>query len=74
MRAWLVRRGQTPRLIEMLWEPLAVAATNQSIDVAAAAPFARVLADMLGGDPHDASLAMPMKPLDLTFKPTSKKT
>jgi zeta-carotene desaturase len=64
VRSWLVRRGQTPRLVEMLWEPLAVAALNQSIDVAAAEPFTRVLAEMLGDDPRDASLAMPMKPLD----------
>ena len=27
--AWLARLGQTPRMIEMLWEPLAVAALNQ---------------------------------------------
>src|SRR4051812_21116410 len=39
VRQWLVRHGQTQRLIELLWEPLAVAALNQSIDVAAAAPF-----------------------------------
>ena len=37
------QHGQTPRLIEMLWEPLAVAALNQSIDEAAAASFAAVL-------------------------------
>jgi len=64
VRQWLVRRGQTPRLIEMLWEPLAVAALNQPIGVAAAGPFTRVLAEMLGSDPRDASLAMPMLPLD----------
>jgi predicted NAD/FAD-binding protein len=39
VREWLTRHHQTPRLIEMLWEPLAVAALNQSIDVAAAAPL-----------------------------------
>jgi hypothetical protein len=51
-------------LIEVLWEPLAVAALNQSIDIAAAAPFARVLSEMLGSHPRDASLAVPVKPLD----------
>jgi len=64
VREWLRRHHQTPRLIEMLWEPLAVASLNQTIDVAAAAPFVRVLADMLGGDSRDASLALPTKPLD----------
>lgn len=64
VRQWLVRHGQTPRLIELLWEPLAVAALNQSIEVAAAPPFARVLRDLFGGDPRDAALAMPIVPLD----------
>lgn len=64
VRQWLVRRHQTPRLIEMLWEPLAVAALNQSIDEASAAPFARVLEEMLAGDSRAASIALPLKPLD----------
>jgi zeta-carotene desaturase len=64
VRQWLMRNRQTPRLIEMLWEPLAVAALNQPIDVAAAAPFACVLAEMLGADRRDASLALPTRPLD----------
>jgi uncharacterized protein with NAD-binding domain and iron-sulfur cluster len=41
-----------------------VAALNQSIDVASAAPFARVLEEMLAGDSRAASLAVPIKPLD----------
>ena len=64
VRGWLVRHRQTPRLIEMLWEPLAVAALNQSIDVASALPFACVLIEMLGGNPRDASIGLPLKPLD----------
>ena len=48
----------------MLWEPLAVAALNQSIDVASSAPFAQALSEMLGSNPRDASLALPLKPLD----------
>jgi squalene-associated FAD-dependent desaturase len=64
VRQWLVRHHQTPRLVEMLWEPLAVAALNESIDVASAAPFAGALAEMLGSRPRDASLALPLKPLD----------
>jgi len=43
VRGWLVRTGQTPRLIALFWEPLAVAALNQSIDTAAASSFATVI-------------------------------
>jgi zeta-carotene desaturase len=64
VRAWLVRHGQTARLIELLWEPLAVAALNQSIDSAAAAPFISLLARMFGSGPRGAALALPLKPLD----------
>jgi zeta-carotene desaturase len=59
-----LRHGQTPRLIELLWEPLAVAALNQSIDVAAAAPFAAVLRRMFGTRRRDSSLGLPLKPMD----------
>jgi hypothetical protein len=50
--------------VELLWEPLAVAALNQPIAHAAAEPFARVLAQMLGPDPRDAAVGIPLKPLD----------
>ena len=64
VRQWLERNGQTPKLVELLWEPLAVAALNQPIDEAAAEPFARVLALMLGPDARDSAIALPLKPLD----------
>ena len=64
---WLINNGQTPRIREMLWEPLALAALNQSIRVAAAPPFAAVLAQMFGGGPQDASLALPTWPLDQVY-------
>jgi zeta-carotene desaturase len=64
---WLINNGQTARLREMLWEPLALAALNQSVRVAAAPPFAAVLAQMLGGGPKDASLALPTWPLDQLY-------
>ena len=64
VRRWLARHGQTPRLITLLWEPFAVAALNQSIDVAAAAPFVSVLAGVFGPGPADSVLAMPTRPLD----------
>ncbi len=65
--AWLARLGQTPRMIEMLWEPLAVAALNQGIDQALAAPFVRVLAQMFTGATRDASLGMTATPLDAMY-------
>jgi squalene-associated FAD-dependent desaturase len=62
--AWLDRHDQHGRLREWLWEPLAVAALNQSPSEAAAAPFVRVLAEMFGSRQSDASLALPVTPLD----------
>jgi hydroxysqualene dehydroxylase len=64
---WLINNGQTPRIREMLWEPLALAALNQSVRVAAAPPFAAVLAQMFGGGAQDASLALPTWPLDQVY-------
>ena len=61
---WLTNNGQTARLREMLWEPLALAALNQSVREAAAPPFARVLGQMFGDDPRDAALGLPSCPLD----------
>jgi zeta-carotene desaturase len=67
VREWLTHHGQTPRLIELLWEPLAVAALNQSIDMAAAAPFASVLRRMFGSHRRDSSLGLPLKPIDEVY-------
>jgi squalene-associated FAD-dependent desaturase len=64
---WLVRNGQTPRIREMLWEPLALAALNQRADVAAAPPFARVLGEMFGADPSAATVALPTRPLEAMY-------
>ena len=65
--SWLRARGQTDVLITALWEPLAVAALNQPLADAAAAPFVRVLAEMFGRDPSSAALALPTKPLDQMY-------
>jgi squalene-associated FAD-dependent desaturase len=64
VQGWLMRNGQTPRLCEMLWEPLALAALNQSPREAAAPMFARVLAQMFGGAATDAAIGIPVRPLD----------
>jgi len=60
---WLIRNGQTPRLREMLWDPLALAALNQSPTAAAAPPFARVLGRMFDDNPRSAAIALPTVPL-----------
>ena len=65
--AWLIGCGQTPRLRELLWEPLAVAALNQSPATAAAAPFARVLTRMFNGTRSDAAIGLPRVPLDALY-------
>lgn len=65
--AWLDRHGQTPRLRELLWDPLALAALNQLPEEAAAPPFARVLAEMFGRDPRAAAIVLPTRPLHLMY-------
>lgn len=60
---WLTAHGQTEQLCAWLWEPLAVAALNQSPAVASAAPFVRVLAEMFGPNASDSSLVLPTRPL-----------
>ena len=67
VREWLTGAGQTPRLIEVLWGPLATAVVNQSIDVAMAEPFVAVLRRMLTRRRLDSSLAFPARPLDEVF-------
>jgi hydroxysqualene dehydroxylase len=63
VEGWLVRNGQSERLRLMLWEPLALAALNQSSRIAAAPPFARVLGEMFGPDRRDAAIGLPVVPL-----------
>jgi len=60
---WLIAHRQRETLRKWLWEPLAVAALNQSPDIAAASPFVRVLAQMFGPDPRDSALVLPIRPL-----------
>ena len=69
---WLIANGQTARLRQMLWEPLALAALNQSIREAAAPPFAAVLARMLSGGARQSSLALPLCPLDELYAEPSR--
>jgi hydroxysqualene dehydroxylase len=67
VETWLTLNGQSAALRRMLWEPLALAALNQSPSTAAALPFVRVLAEMFGPDPRDASIGVPVVPLHLLY-------
>jgi squalene-associated FAD-dependent desaturase len=64
VRGWLKRHGQAERLCQLFWEPLALAALNQSIDQAEASAFVRVLERVFGPDPSSAALVLPAVPLD----------
>lgn len=59
VRQWLTRHGQADGLIALLWEPLAVAALNQSIDDATATTFVEVVRRLFGPGPDDAALVLP---------------
>lgn len=61
---WLTSLGQSAELRRWLWHPLAMAALNQSPDVAAARPFVRVIAELFGPRVEDSSIGLPSVPLD----------
>jgi squalene-associated FAD-dependent desaturase len=67
VRDWLRTHGQAARLIELFWEPLALAALNQPIGQAAADTFLEVLTRMFGPEPDRASLVIPAVPLDQLY-------
>ncbi|MGH9220446.1 MAG: hydroxysqualene dehydroxylase, partial [Vicinamibacterales bacterium] len=73
VRQWLSQIGQAPRLCELFWEPLALAALNQSIDQAEASSFKRVLERVFGPDPSCAALVMPAVPLDELYAEPSRR-
>jgi zeta-carotene desaturase len=72
VREWLAQHGQTERLIELLWEPLAVAALNQSIDEASGEIFAVVLRRMFTSRRADSSLGLPLDSLDQLYAAPSR--
>ena len=67
VREWLIAHGQATALCDLLWEPLAVAALNQPIDLATAAPFAEVIRRLLGPGADDAALILPARSLSHVF-------
>jgi squalene-associated FAD-dependent desaturase len=64
---WLQRAGQGSLIREWLWDPLAVAALNQSPDEASATTFVRVLAELFGPRASDSALALPVVPLHESY-------
>jgi hydroxysqualene dehydroxylase len=64
VRQWLTRHHQSPRLCRLFWEPLALAALNQSIDEASAEMFVAVTSRMFGADADASTLFVPGVPLD----------
>lgn len=73
VRQWLDRHGQSPRLCRLLWEPLALAALNQSIDEAAATSFVAVTSRMFSSAPDAATLVVPAVALeDLYVVPAAR--
>lgn len=73
VRQWLVRHHQSRRLCTLLWEPLALAALNQSIDEAAAESFVAVTSRMFGPEPDAATLLLPAVPLDDLYAHPSRR-
>ncbi|HEX5068634.1 MAG TPA: hydroxysqualene dehydroxylase HpnE [Vicinamibacterales bacterium] len=68
---WLKRHGQSARLCDWLWYPLAIAALNQLPDTAAAGPFVRVLGELFAPDPSAAAIGLPTAPLEDVIGPSS---
>lgn len=62
--ALLQQNAQTPRLIELIWEPLCVAALNTAVHEASAQVFVNVLRDSLAANASASELLIPR--IDLT--------
>jgi squalene-associated FAD-dependent desaturase len=56
---WLRTCGQSPRLIQVLWEPLCLAALNTPIATASAQVFQCVIRDAFMRGKHDSDLLLP---------------
>lgn len=69
---WLSMNHQSKLIRQWLWEPLALAALNQSPKVAAARPFVRVLTEMFSGQRQDSVIGMPTVPLDEMYAKPAK--
>lgn len=63
----LVRFEQTPRLIQLMWRPLCLAALNTPPDRASAQVFLNVLRDSLGARRHASDMLLPRADLTALF-------
>jgi squalene-associated FAD-dependent desaturase len=61
---WLDQHRQPRRVRDWLWHPLTFAALNQAPDIAAAAPFVRVAAQLFGPALDDSAVGLARVPLD----------
>lgn len=67
VRQWLARHHQSPRVCRLFWEPLALAALNQSIDAASAEMFVAVTSRFFGPEPDASAILVPAVPLDTLY-------
>ena len=65
--ALLREADQTPRLAQLMWEPLCIAALNTPVADASAQVFANVLRDSLGADAAASELLIPRVDLSELF-------
>ncbi|MET3133167.1 squalene-associated FAD-dependent desaturase [Oxalobacteraceae bacterium GrIS 1.11] len=63
----LERYGQTPRLIQLMWRPLCLAALNTPPERASATVFLNVLRDSLGGKRRASDMLLPRVDLSALF-------
>jgi squalene-associated FAD-dependent desaturase len=63
----LARFDQTPRLIQLMWRPLCLAALNTSPDAASAQVFLNVLRDSLGARRAASDMLLPRRDLSALF-------
>ena len=64
LEQFLIDQQQTNRLIEMLWEPLCLAALNTPIEIASTRIFLNLLRDTFSGDKKNSDILLPR--LDLS--------
>ncbi len=59
LEAYLIAKKQNPKLIEMLWEPLCLAALNTPIAIASTRIFLNVLRDSFSGNKKNSDFLLP---------------
>lgn len=70
--AWLQRWNQTPNAIRALWEPLCLAALNESMATATATLFATVIRRALLGSAEDSKILISKVGLSRLFAPETE--